>query len=58
MHTPYIPLHLLAHTYVRIPKHIRRHTRLRMHIYMYNGGDDCAEEEAGKATPRGRILLE
>ena len=55
---PIHTLHLLAHTYVRIPKHIRRHTRLNMHIYMYNGGDDCAEEEAGKATLRGRILLE
>ena len=55
---PIHTLHLLAHTYVRIPKHIRKHTRLRMHICMYNGGDVCAEEEAGKATLRGRILLE
>ena len=55
---PIHTLHLSAHTYVRIPKDIRRHTRIRMHIDMYNGGDDFAEEEACQATLRGRILSE
>ena len=53
---PIHTLHLSAHTYIHMPKDIRRYTHKRMHINMYNGGDDCAEEEACQATLRGRIL--